>query len=319
MTCMSPPPDPRADLAGFPDVLGALAALLTAADEGVVFQDTDGRIRAASARAQEILGLSTDELLGLSSVDPSWYTVRRNGSRFEGDDHPAMVVLRTGESVRGVPMGVHRPDGSLRWLAINAEPVRDPDGAITGVVTIFRDETDRLDTEGHVRELLDRLANQALTDPLTELPNRRSFDSRMAEESARARRHRTPLSLAVIDVDGFKALNDTRGHPAGDLALVRVAALLRTGVREEDFSVRLAGDEFAVVLPGTGVDDAHALVERVRAGTAADDALAKFGLTLSAGVAELGDAGTTADVYRRADAALYAAKAAGGNRTEADR
>lgn len=319
MDRMSPPHDPRADLAGFSDVLAALAALLAAADEGVVFQDTEGRIRAASVRAQEILGLSSDQLLGLTSVDPSWFTVRRNGSRFEGADHPAMVVLRTGESVRGVPMGVHRPDGSLRWIAINAEPVRDPDGRVTGVVTIFRDETDRLDTEGHVRELLDRLANQALTDPLTELPNRRAFDSRMGEETARARRHGAPLSLAVIDVDGFKSVNDTRGHPAGDLALVRVSALLRTSVREEDFSVRLAGDEFAVILPGTGLEDAHAIVERVRGGAAADDALAKLGLTLSAGVAELGASGTTADLYRRADAALYAAKAAGGNRTEADR
>ena len=319
MTCMRPPPDPRADLAGFTDVLGALAALLAAADEGVVFLDGEGQIRAASVRAQEILGLSSDELLGLTPADPSWFTVRRDGSPFEAADHPSMVVLRTGESVRGVPMGVQRPDGSLRWIAINAEPVRAPDGAVTGVVTIFRDETDRLDTEGHVRELLDRLAAQALTDPLTELPNRRGFDSRMAEETARARRHRTPLSLAVIDVDGFKTLNDTRGHPAGDLALVRVAAVLRTSVREEDFSVRLAGDEFAVILPGTGLDAAFAIVERVRAGAAVDDALAKFGLTLSAGVAELGEAGTTADLYRRADAALYAAKAAGGNRTEGDR
>lgn len=316
---MSPPHDPRADLAGFSDVVGALAALLAAADEGVVFQDAEGRIRAASVRAQEILGLSSGQLLGLTSVDPSWFTVRRDGSRFEGADHPAMVVLRTGEPVRGVAMGVHRPDGSLRWIGINAEPVRGPDGRVTGVVTIFRDETDRLDAEGHVRELLDRLASQALTDPLTELPNRRAFDSRMSEETARARRHGAPLSLAVIDVDGFKTVNDTRGHPAGDLALVRVSALLRTGVREEDFSVRLGGDEFAVILPGTGLEDAHAIVERVRGGAAADDALAKLGLTLSAGVAELGGSGTTADLYRRADVALYAAKAAGGNRTEADR
>ena len=319
MTCMRLPPVPRADLAGFPDVVGALAALLAAADEGVVFLDTEGHIQASSARAQEILGLTADEMLGLTPADPSWYTVRRNGSPFEAAEHPSMVTLRTGEPVRGVPMGVHRPDGALRWIAINAEPVRDADGRMAGVVTIFRDETDRLDTEGHVRELLDRLATQALTDPLTELPNRRGFDSRMAEENARARRHRTPLSLAVIDVDGFKTLNDTRGHPAGDVALVRVAAVLRTSVREEDFSVRLAGDEFAVILPGTGIEDALAIVERVRAGAAADDALAKFGLTLSAGVAELGEAGTTADLYRRADAALYTAKAAGGNRTETDR
>jgi len=316
---VTPTPDIRSRLATLQDPVASFVALLSAADAGVVLQDAEGRIKAASARAQEILGLDEAQLLGVTSVDPSWRTVRRDGSPFAGEDHPAMVALRTGMPVRGVAMGVHRPDGSLRWIAINAEPVRDAAGTLLGVVTCFYDHTERLETEFQVRELMDRLGTQALADPLTGLPNRRAFDARLTEEIARVRRRGGAMSLAVIDVDGFKTLNDSRGHPAGDLALVRLAAILRTAVRQEDVATRLGGDEFAVILPGIEVQDARAVIERVRGDVAADRTLVELGITLSAGVAELGAAGTSADVYRRADAALYAAKAAGGDGTATDR
>lgn len=319
MTAPVPSPDPRARLAALPDVVAALMAVLDAAEGGVVFQDADGRIKAANRRAEEILGLSSEELAGTTSTDRDVFTIHRDGSRFEGADHPSMVALRTREPVRGVPMGVYEPGGALHWIAINAQPVVATDGELLGVVTSFIDHTDRLETESHVSELMDRLARQALIDPLTDLPNRRAFDARLAEEVARSRRHGAPLSLAVIDVDAFKVLNDTRGHPAGDLALSRLAETLRATVRQEDVAVRLAGDEFAVILPGVGLAAASAALDRIRQGVATDAALVEMGVTISAGLAERGPRGTGSDLYRRADAALYRAKASGGNRAAVDR
>ncbi len=319
MTLPPPSPDQRGRLAALPDVVAALLALLDASEGGVVFRDAGGRLLTANRQAELIFGASAEQLAGTTPGDREPFTVRRDGSPLEAADHPATVALETRKPVRGVAMGVRRPDGSLHWIVMNAEPVISEDGTLLGVVTTFIDHTDRLETESHVSELMDRLARQALMDALTDLPNRRAFDARLAEEVARSRRHRTPLSLAVIDVDAFKALNDTRGHPAGDLALTRLADAMRRAVRQEDVATRLAGDEFAVILPGADLAAATAVLDRIRHAVAAEPALVKMGVTFSAGLAERGVRGTGSDLYRRADAALYRAKAAGGNRGAVDR
>jgi len=288
----------------------ALEALLRATSEGVVFQDTEGRIVASNARADAILGRAADELQGQTSADRASQTVRQDGSPFPAEEHPAMVTLATGEPRHDVVMGVRRPDGEIRWITIGSEPLYE-DGAIAGVVTAFTDFTDR-------QRLLDLLRAQALTDALTGLANRRAFDDRLAAELSRARRHGHPVVLALLDVDRFKELNDRHGHPEGDRALTRVAHVLREGVRAEDHVARLAGDEFAVVLPATKEGEAREVIVRVVDAVAADPVLRELGATVSAGLAEadLSDgtrreaaAGADADaLYRRADAALYASK-----------
>ncbi|MBZ4420354.1 PAS domain S-box protein [Myxococcus sp. RHSTA-1-4] len=101
-------------------------AILAALDEGVVVQSREGDIVTANASAEHILGLSVDQLAGRTSMDPRWRAIHEDGSPFPGSEHPAMVALRTGEPVRSVPMGVRRPDGSLIWLSINAQPLRRP-------------------------------------------------------------------------------------------------------------------------------------------------------------------------------------------------
>ena len=110
-----------------------------------------------------------------------------------------------------------------------------------------------------------RLSEQALTDPLTGLGNRRAFDRALERETARAARHGRPMTLVMIDLDGLKRVNDTLGHAAGDTALLDLAAALRTVLRTEDSAYRLGGDEFAVVLADAVVLDVGALEERIRA------------------------------------------------------
>ena len=96
-------------------------SIITAMSEGVVFQRTDGMIVSANPGAERVLGLTFDQMIGRTSMDPRWQSIHEDGSPFPGDDHPAMVTLRTGVSQRDVIMGVHKPDGSLSWISINSE------------------------------------------------------------------------------------------------------------------------------------------------------------------------------------------------------
>lgn len=101
-------------------------SVVTAMAEGIVLQDTSGVIHAWNASAERILGLSADQMMGLTSVDPRWRAIHEDGSRFPGETHPAMMTLRTGRRCSGIIMGVHKPDGTLTWVSINSEPLLHP-------------------------------------------------------------------------------------------------------------------------------------------------------------------------------------------------
>lgn len=162
------------------------------------------------------------------------------------------------------------------------------------------------------------LADLALRDPLTGLPNRRAFDEALRREVARARRDRARLGVAVLDVDRFKDVNDRHGHAAGDVALAEVARRAAAALRAGDLLARVGGEELAALLPGADVAAAAEVAERVRRAVAAGPVRAggqAIAVTVSLGCAELapGDADGGA-LFARADAQLYRAKNAGRNR-----
>lgn len=162
------------------------------------------------------------------------------------------------------------------------------------------------------RELLQRLAHLSLSDPLTGLANRRSFDEALGAESARTRRAGGTMGLVILDVDEFKQFNDRHGHQAGDEALVNVARVLAQQARAEDLACRIGGEEFALLLPGADVATAAAVAERIR--VAVEGRATPAGaVTVSAGVAASGGENPTA-LLALADSRLYDAKAAGRNR-----
>ena len=168
-----------------------------------------------------------------------------------------------------------------------------------------------------------RAERRAATDDLTGLCAVRALTDTLDREAARAARSGRPLSLLVVDLDGFKRVNDRHGHPRGSLALIEVAALLRRGLRRTDLAARFGGDEFAVVLPDTDRGGAAAAGERLRARIARHVFLRREGLavklTASVGARTArGPAVTAAALLERADRALYRAKAGGGDRTECD-
>lgn len=177
--------------------------------------------------------------------------------------------------------------------------------------------------ETSLREARDNFAYQASHDPLTSLLNRLAITNHVKAELSRAGRGAYPLSLALLDVDHFKQVNDTYGHLIGDEALRHIARILIDSLRPYDWVGRWGGEEFLAVLAGTTLEDALGIAERLRARIAASPLLlpdgAPLGLTASIGVACTGLPEEAVDpdhLFQRADAALYAAKAAGRNRVE---
>jgi diguanylate cyclase (GGDEF)-like protein len=170
-------------------------------------------------------------------------------------------------------------------------------------------------------ESFEALRQLATRDELTGLLNRREFDRILEEEKERALRFSDPLALLMIDVDHFKAINDSYGHPVGDAVLREIAKRMGARVRNIDKVARLGGDEFAVLLVQTDRPVAVEVARRIRAEIERRPIAAGAGavhVTASLGVAARpDDAETAADIVAAADKALYAAKAAGRNRVVA--
>ena len=126
--------------------------------EGVVFHDQDGRVVEANPAATVMLGLTREQMLGRTPMDPRWHTIREDGSPLPGDEHPAMVSLRTGKPMRDQVMGILAPGRGLRWININSEPVyRDGGPQPTGVVTSFIDFTEKRESFERIRQLAQRV------------------------------------------------------------------------------------------------------------------------------------------------------------------
>jgi diguanylate cyclase (GGDEF)-like protein len=198
-----------------------------------------------------------------------------------------------------------RKDGSSFIAEIASVPMFS-DGRNVSVVTIFRDITERKQTE----EQLLLLCN---TDPLTKAFNRRYFLSVLDSEVQRAKRYAGPFSLVMCDVNHFKMVNDTFGHKAGDWVLQGIVAFIQARIRGADLFARWGGEEFVLLLTNTTLADAVPLVENIRKSLQALDFGEVGSITVSFGVTAFGAEDSVDTLLSRADKLLYAAKAAGRN------
>ncbi len=174
-----------------------------------------------------------------------------------------------------------------------------------------------------LREKVQQSIEMALFDPLTGLNNRRFMENHLATMLDNARVRRAPLTLMILDIDHFKQVNDTYGHDCGDEVLKGFADRLRGIIRGGDLLCRLGGEEFVIVMPGVNVQAAARIAERARLAIqqeqfVIDPAGRMIPVTVSIGLAERGAEGDASSLYRRADRALYRAKAEGRNRVSAD-
>jgi diguanylate cyclase (GGDEF)-like protein/PAS domain S-box-containing protein len=279
-----------------------LQAVLAGMDSGIVLSDAAGRIVYANRPFADLSGSAEERLVGAMRAE-----VLHGMMEHLREPEPLLRLADSEPSVEGeIEFVLERPEpGVFRWSS-RAVPL--PDGA--GRLDVVRDVTN----ETQLREMYMR---QAVTDPLTNLLNRLGGHQTIAREVARARRHGSPLSFAMFDIDHFKRVNDEHGHGVGDDVLREVADLVVRSIRGDDALIRWGGEEFLLVLPGARVEQARDLARRLRAKVAG---IALEGLppvTISIGVAELGaeDSGAEAAI-ERADRRMYSAKAAGRDRVE---
>lgn len=228
-----------------------------------------------------------------------------------GDDWIAEV---TRKMQHGGEEQVKMYDG--RWLLVRSTPLR-----AGGTVVIVSDISGLKEAESNLIAMAEQMRVLATTDALTGLHNRRDFDNGLVAHFERAQREGDDLAVVLLDIDRFKAYNDSYGHPAGDACLRRVAACIRDSVkRPADMAARFGGEEFAVLLPNTDLAGAQKVADDIRRAVEAmqmpHQATESGYVTISAGVAALGRASrleTGLALVEAADRALYAAKAGGRN------
>jgi diguanylate cyclase (GGDEF)-like protein len=206
-------------------------------------------------------------------------------------------------------------------LLLNAQKVGLEDGATRMVVSL----STLLVTGVLVSRLrrwldgsLSDLTDRARLDSLSGLLNRRALEERATVEFARQRRDQTTVGMLIVDIDGFKAVNDSAGHHAGDEVLCKVARVLEAGTREVDVVARVGGDEFAILLPGANTEATDVIAERLCEAVHAQLAAEGVGLAVSIGTAVAPAAGNSLeDLWQAADDAMYTAKRGGGNAVSA--
>jgi diguanylate cyclase (GGDEF)-like protein len=218
------------------------------------------------------------------------------------------------------------------YFDLQIRPVRDRHERLLGRLLIWRDVTARKQVElalqeanqqlqarvEEVESLQAQLREQSIRDALTGVFNRRYLDETLAREFKRAQREKKPLTVAIMDLDSFKSINDTFGHTAGDLALQRISEFLSVHIRASDILCRYGGEEFVIVMPGLDVEAAHSRAENWRESIerlVIESPKGLFHVTASVGVAVCPiHAGDVEGLLRAADDALYAAKRDGKNR-----
>lgn len=284
-----------------------LDAVLDNLGSAVLACDAAGRITLLNRATREMFHLPPAPWLPEPERSARWELFDpQTGLPLPVEQRPSNRTLR-GDTVRDVEVLAHlAAHDQARLLVVSGQRLVDDEGAVAGAVLAMSDITERRATEA-------ALIQQALHDPLTGLANRALLDDRLGQAIARQDRRSDPFALLLLDLDGFKLINDSLGHPAGDEVLAVLAQRLRACVRISDTVARLGGDEFAVLLEGTDEARAVGVAEqllgvlrrpvRLQAHTITPDA--------SVGVAVSCPAATAASMLRNADLAMYAAKDAG--------
>ena len=281
------------------------ALAVDAADSGILDVDLAAGTLFCSPRWKSMLGLAGDCVGTPSAFLELVHPADRDRAVELLLDH-----YKGASSTFSAEVRMRHADGTYRWMLSRGQAVRDASGKAVRMVGSQTDITE-------LKALQERLRTESIHDSLTGLYNRRYFEERISSAVNAAMRHGRPLSVCICDIDSFKSINDSFGHPTGDRVLQSFADILRRETRAEDIVARYGGDEFCVLFPDVDADDAASSCERIRQRLStqhfsADDGVG-FSVTASFGLARA-ESNDAAAFIGAADRALYDAKARGRNR-----
>ncbi len=280
---------------------------LESISEGIITTDNDGRIDYMNLAAETLIGTNRDDAAG-HRVGELFTLVDDADRRPLGDPVERCLAMRRRVNMGRRAVMVSTDGEHEHSVEITASPVRGPSNTISGTVVVFHDVSE-------LRGLTRQMSYQATHDPLTGLINRREFERRLDEAMDTAHSEEAVHMLFYMDLDRFKAVNDSCGHLAGDNMLREVAALIKDQVRDSDYVGRLGGDEFGALLIGCPIDKARQIATDICHAVADYRFVWKdkiFNIGISVGLVEISHAsGTIQDVMSAADSACYMAKQQG--------
>jgi diguanylate cyclase (GGDEF)-like protein/PAS domain S-box-containing protein len=286
------------------------AGSLDVIPDAILTIDPAGNLAFLNRSAEKLTGWQRDAARG-RPVDEVLPLAGEPGGRWES---PVTECLRSGNAVGGCEAQLAgESGGEARVLDVSATPIRDGSGMVIGAVVVARDVT-------QARRLARQLSHQATHDPLTGLVNRAEFERRLARTLAGPAEDRAEHALGFLDLDGFKRVNDTCGHLAGDELLRQLSELMRQRMRSRDTLARLGGDEFGILLEHCPLGRAARIAEEMREAICAHR-FVHDGETYAVGVS-IGlvpvrpDGRDPTDLLREADSACYLAKQRGGSRIQ---
>jgi diguanylate cyclase len=289
----------------FPDPGPLLADFLDHSPVAIGLFDPQERLRHSNRAFRDAYAIEPGEQPTWEALMRRWHQQRR-GLLIDTDDIDAWLA-RVRRTYRQVPQRTFESDlADGRWMWVS-ETLR-PDGWL---VLVSTDVTALKANEATLRRARDQAILASLTDPLTDMHNRRSILKRLDDLLAVAQGMRYPLTLVVLDLDHFKSINDRHGHDVGDAVLQHFSTVVRRQIRPLDTVGRIGGEEFLLLMPNAHAEGADSALARLRQAIIAD---APRPYTFSAGIAQVTPGEAAQAALRRADAALYAAKNAGRDR-----
>jgi diguanylate cyclase (GGDEF)-like protein/PAS domain S-box-containing protein len=280
---------------------------LESISEGVITTDNDGRIDYMNLAAESLIGTNRDDAAG-HRVGELFSLIDDADRRPLGDPVERCLAMRRRVNMGRRAVMVSSDGEHEHSVEITASPVRGPNNTISGAVVVLHDVSE-------LRGLTRKMSYQATHDPLTGLINRREFERRLDEAMDSAHAEEAVHIVFYMDLDRFKAVNDSCGHLAGDNMLREVAALVKDQVRDSDFVGRLGGDEFGALLIGCPIEKARQIATDICSAVADYRFVWKdkiFNIGISVGLIEVSHAsGTLQDIMSAADSACYMAKQQG--------
>ena len=306
-------------------VPGRVREALDTLAEGLLIMDQSGRIVLANEAFRETVGNDERHLLGMQASELPWTSSTNEAGQTLQSATWERAIAQS-ESIAG-DMYHLGDEGTKRSFIVNSSPILDPKGKSRGALASFEDVThlekkktelsllvtQLRESDFEIRKKNEELTRLATRDPLTDCLNRRSYFEAFETQWEGASRYGYPLSAIMVDIDHFKLINDNHGHAVGDEVLRQVAASLNSTARESDLVCRYGGEEFAILLPHTSIDEASVAADKFRQAIESLQ-FPQLTLTASLGVSTTGLGSTDPQtLLDEADRCLYFAKRNGRN------